>query len=730
MMKKRQKIRFGGANPITGILYACVISFALMYTVCRQQLLICTVIMCLATSAVYFMLFALHKKPIGSAIMTGILTTACFGVIAVIAVLFMDFSSAAAIMGEADSDSYIYFLFTASSKFTVEYAALTIALFSVVIGFFCCYFSVTMPRIGFLLLPALIPLILSTRTSQRLPMWLILILTASYIAAACCTARPYPNSGTAFTDKTSVNERAYAAICVAVAVTLVAAFVPKSEDTVFQQYLDDFAIKSPGFYNGKGLIGNFAMHSSVNTGFNSPSDEVLFTVQTDIPVNIDRWAFDVCNGENGWGYLGSEEMGYPDWEAYASLQRPAELFDTLISAAEDGKLTKYADILLDLPRPKLRKGTMFISAADSARTTVVLHPQNTYSISITDFDGKVYRTLRGEFFTIRDITAGKYLIKFTADVPCPEYSEALELIDFEQLLPDAVSEDVIPRSTALALLDEYRYAQSYKESTASHSPYQRIEELGRQITENCVGDYEKAAAIERWFGEQGFVYDLDYVPESADPEYFLFESNRGICSDFATSLTLLARAAGLSARYVEGFALNADNLNENGAYIVTEANAHAYTQIYIAGCGWVNFDATKYVFNAQQNKADGKTLFAALIITAACLAVLALVFLFRRPLAKGLFLITYPLRSKRSQIKGVYCFARSIACDISGRTAACTTVGDTRRIITNVLSLPKEAEVICTAADELLYSGGSVSIDSKELFCCLKRIRVRKSGMK
>ena len=51
----------------------------------------------------------------------------------------------------------------------------------------------------------------------------------------------------------------------------------------------------------------------------------------------------------------------------------------------------------------------------------------------------------------------------------------------------------------------------------------------------------------KWFGDDGFVYDLSYAPAEHTPNYFLLESKRGICSDYASALTLLARAAGLPA---------------------------------------------------------------------------------------------------------------------------------------------------------------------------------------
>lgn len=730
-MKKRQKVRYGGANLITGIVYTCVISFAMMYTICRQELLICTVIMCAAASAVYMALFSLHKKPIGSQVMTLVLTAACFGVIFALSMMFMEFVSGAG-GGNLGEDSFIYFLFTASAKFTAAHAATAILLFSVVIGFICCYFSVTMPRIGFLLLPALIPLILSTRTSQGLPMWLIVLLISSYLMAAVCIARPIPAEGEVFSESGMVPRRAAAAACLAAVVTLAAAALPKSEETVFEQYLDAFSLSGTGFFRGTGTLGNFAVRSSVNNGNNTPSDVELFTVYTDTPATLDRCVFDVCGGAKGWTSLEVYETGYPDWESSLRACRPSELFNALKLGVQDGKLEEYAEVLSILPETETKTGSMLIQVSEESDTAVVLHPMGTYSVEVEDYYGAVYRTPRGELFTAYNIKGGRYLLQYSLEQPVGEYAQAAAAVDFEQLLYDAAAEEVISGKLANAFINELSSANSYRLNAKNADKTDTaVMLLADEITEGCTNDYEKAVALEKWFSQQGFVYDMDFVPESAEPTYFLFESKRGICSDFATSLTLLARAAGLSARYVEGFTLTSDIQDENGVYHVTEANSHAYSQIYVAGCGWLTFDATRYIPQAVEEDVGDKVL-AVLIIAAGITAVLlVLMLIFRKPLSRLWFAVTYPLRSKPSQIKGVYLRARELCSEISGRAAETTTVGETRRVLANVLMMPDEADRICDAADSLLYSPDEkVCADTKQLYLCLKRLYQRKRGLK
>ena len=80
--------------------------------------------------------------------------------------------------------------------------------------------------------------------------------------------------------------------------------------------------------------------------------------------------------------------------------------------------------------------------------------------------------------------------------------------------------------------------------------------------------------------------DRDFV------EYFLGESHKGYCVHFASATTLLLRAVGIPARYVEGYLVSADTFRSNGWADVQAANAHAWTEIWIPRRGWVPVEAT------------------------------------------------------------------------------------------------------------------------------------------
>ncbi|MCM1007839.1 MAG: transglutaminase-like domain-containing protein [Ruminococcus flavefaciens] len=81
--------------------------------------------------------------------------------------------------------------------------------------------------------------------------------------------------------------------------------------------------------------------------------------------------------------------------------------------------------------------------------------------------------------------------------------------------------------------------------------------------------------------------------------YFLIENKKGYCIHYATSGVILARMAGIPARYATGYVIVADDfndssLNSNGSYTinVTDNRSHAWTEVYLDGFGWVPFEFT------------------------------------------------------------------------------------------------------------------------------------------
>ena len=88
-------------------------------------------------------------------------------------------------------------------------------------------------------------------------------------------------------------------------------------------------------------------------------------------------------------------------------------------------------------------------------------------------------------------------------------------------------------------------------------------------------------------------YDLEPGDTPKDQDfalYFLTVSKRGYCVHYASALTALLQAKGVPARFVIGFALT---VGEADTWVeVTDRNAHAWTEVYVEGWGWVPIEAT------------------------------------------------------------------------------------------------------------------------------------------
>ena len=121
---------------------------------------------------------------------------------------------------------------------------------------------------------------------------------------------------------------------------------------------------------------------------------------------------------------------------------------------------------------------------------------------------------------------------------------------------------------------------------------QRTRDLAREITASATNRYDAAVAIQTWLDA-----NLSYTLELADPgeqdpvDFFLFDRKKGHCEYFASAFAVLARAAGIPTRQVNGFL--GGEWNEYQGYVAVRAgDAHSWDEVYFPGVGWATFDAT------------------------------------------------------------------------------------------------------------------------------------------
>lgn len=99
-----------------------------------------------------------------------------------------------------------------------------------------------------------------------------------------------------------------------------------------------------------------------------------------------------------------------------------------------------------------------------------------------------------------------------------------------------------------------------------------------------------------YFNKNNFSYSLQppATPGFNPVDSFLFETQKGFCEHYASSFTLLMRAAGIPARVILGY--QGGNINPINQYLtVRQSNAHAWSEIWLKNRGWVRVDPTSAI---------------------------------------------------------------------------------------------------------------------------------------
>jgi transglutaminase-like putative cysteine protease len=121
---------------------------------------------------------------------------------------------------------------------------------------------------------------------------------------------------------------------------------------------------------------------------------------------------------------------------------------------------------------------------------------------------------------------------------------------------------------------------------------QRVRNLALDLTATQPTPYDRALSIERYLRTIPYSLDIPIPPGDRDlVDYFIFDLKKGFCDYYASAMVVLARAAGLPSRMVVGYASGAYQ-PETGSFVVTEADAHSWPEVYFPGYGWVEFEPT------------------------------------------------------------------------------------------------------------------------------------------
>lgn len=136
----------------------------------------------------------------------------------------------------------------------------------------------------------------------------------------------------------------------------------------------------------------------------------------------------------------------------------------------------------------------------------------------------------------------------------------------------------------------------YNKELARYLTYPKQSKRLRNWLSNIVGsenDAEKITyKIEQHF-QTNFKYELG-MPDlkRLNPvEDFIFGDKRGHCERFASALSLLLRMSGIPSRVAIGYYPAEKNRFAN-FYKIKAKHAHAWSEAYIQGKGWITLDAT------------------------------------------------------------------------------------------------------------------------------------------
>ncbi|MFI1988051.1 DUF3488 and DUF4129 domain-containing transglutaminase family protein [Actinoplanes sp. NPDC020271] len=125
-----------------------------------------------------------------------------------------------------------------------------------------------------------------------------------------------------------------------------------------------------------------------------------------------------------------------------------------------------------------------------------------------------------------------------------------------------------------------------------------------KLTRGKTTDYDKIRAIYDSFSKKyGFSYSLSTQSTGNLSEIEAFLKNKvGYCQQYAAAMAWMVRAAGIPARVAFGFTRG--TAEDGDTFVITNRNAHAWTEVYLQGFGWVPFDATPSAGVAGASRSD------------------------------------------------------------------------------------------------------------------------------
>ncbi|MDE5578078.1 MAG: transglutaminase-like domain-containing protein [Oscillospiraceae bacterium] len=536
------------------------------------------------------------------------------------------------------------------------------------------YFTRIIYRSSMLALVSLIPFALAVKAAAVLPFAYAASISSANLIFFIIDGRKRLLKGSS--EKSQTGSAATVYTDFAIAAVLLALIAPKPSETPYYEKFE--AAVSMFSFGGTGeneYQGEYKQASGRIDELLRGESVLLYIISSPETAYMKTQVFNDYDSETGlWTNPDDTVYGSKSWQedaqllSFEKLSSAVKLADEMIreEAEEYGYLDEEDMLFSEYPwAERLTELADYqsysIVYAQNFPAVYVPAPLRTTEVSIADSRVSwIARSDAGEIFTNLPLLApnANYTVRYYSEKGMSGIIDSglcdISTEEWDDFLWDAmwyIDGDSEEYSVLSKLRKESALAEQYREDYATEVSAE-IQALADELTEGLEYDRQKAKAIENYFTGGGFRYDLNFEPpEGMDtPEYFLFESKTGICSDYARAYVLLARAAGLTVRYAEGFVPQMSGETE-GTYFIYSDNAHAYPEVYIPVVGWTRFEPTPAGYigsGGNGGSEDEDSDYTALILTAAVFVagfgIFIVLVLFFPKIAEGVF----RLRAKRA----------------------------------------------------------------------------------
>ncbi len=493
---------------------------------------------------------------------------------------------------------------------TDEFLVALMLIFTTFFSLLVFYYTQARYRTSAIMLISMIPFVVYGKIVREVEIGYVMTIIVLNVAAFLLNRRKIADKGKRIVGYITgmVSVGMYALFFV-----LIALAVPKDKETKYYYMFEEAFLGGntstilPIQYTGN------SDYSGNADNYNQLNNRKLYTITVtglDEPLYLKRQVYDI------YDYSINRWLGAPDYNEYKDEQEievdkdllNVRMFVNAINKAEElspGFIDKYNLNALANYVFVENEETLFIEARNFASSFYIV-PERTTNLNTTfGRTFEKYVNENGAWITGKEKLPSdmEYQVSFYQQYK--NYDKWIELKGSNFSLDESIKmldemqkilkNEGVSLSVVNAYLNEALNAKAYNESCQmlNMDIPERVKDLALELTKDCEYEYEKATVLAEYFAGTEFLYDLSYDALDDSVEYFLFEGKTGTCSDFATAYVLMARAVGLTVRYVEGFVATEEQSIDYGVeYVVRTRSAHAYPEVFIPNYGYIIFEPT------------------------------------------------------------------------------------------------------------------------------------------